>query len=53
LTALAPIRLRNIFPAYAVPKSGVHHHIAGAYLLRYAQERLGRRIIAASQMVIN
>ena len=31
---------------------GHHHHIAGAYLLRYAQELRGGRIIGASRMAI-
>jgi ISXO2-like transposase domain len=31
---------------------GVHHHIAGAYLLRYAQESSWRKITAASRMAI-
>ena len=30
-------------------EAGHHHHIAGAYLLRYAQEAHGARIIAAEQ----
>jgi ISXO2-like transposase domain len=30
---------------------GHHHHIAGTYLLRYAQERHGARITAALPMV--
>jgi hypothetical protein len=31
---------------------GIHHHIAGAYLLRYAQELHGVKITAASRMAI-
>jgi hypothetical protein len=31
---------------------GIHHHIAGAYLLRYAQESSWREITAASRMAI-
>jgi hypothetical protein len=31
---------------------GIHHHIAGAYLLRYAQEGHGGKITAASRMGI-
>jgi hypothetical protein len=31
---------------------GIHHHIAGAYLLRYARESSWREITAASRMAI-
>jgi hypothetical protein len=31
---------------------GIHGNIAGAYLLRYAQERHGGKITAASRMAI-
>ena len=34
----APMRRSRIPPICAVASSDIHHHIAGPYLLRYAQE---------------
>jgi hypothetical protein len=42
---------RGIFSAvYAARKSGHHHHLAGAYLLRYAQEASWREDNRVPQM---
>ena len=38
MTALARIGQRNFSAACDALRLGHHHHIAGAYLLRYAQE---------------
>src|SRR6266851_1541401 len=41
-TTLAPIGQRSFFSRMRSAEIGIHHHIAGAYLLRYAQERSWR-----------
>jgi hypothetical protein len=41
-TTLAPIGPRSFFSRMRSAEIGIHHHIAGAYLLRYAQERSWR-----------
>src|SRR6266403_2261148 len=50
-TTLAPIGQRSFFLRKRSAEIGIHHHVAGAYLLRYAQERSWRGTTAVCRTV--